>query len=68
MENQNLPWSDTNRFNQTGYSAPTVFPQYMNYNDPKLWEEDMKKAELRENSHQEWKEDERWDRINNGRR
>lgn len=53
------PWNDTNRFNQTGYSAPTIFPQFMHYDNPDLWAEDMVKATRREESHQEWLADER---------
>lgn len=50
-------WSDVGgheRFNQTGYSDPTIFPQRTAYNNPELWEEDMKKAEARENARNNW--------------
>lgn len=53
------PWNDTNRFNQTGYSVPTIFPQFMHYDNPDFWTEDMIKAERREDSRQEWLADER---------
>jgi hypothetical protein len=53
-------WSNTNRFSQTGYSAGTIFPEIQNYGDDMVaFEEDMKKAEMREESHNEWLEDER---------
>ncbi len=65
--NQALPWNDMNRFNQTGYSAPTIFPNPEDYKDINLYNVDLKLAEARETSHQEWKEDEKWDRIHNGR-
>ena len=47
-------WSDTNRFNQEGYSAPTIFPEAKNYTDPQAYAEDLTKAEKRQESHLEW--------------
>ena len=47
-------WSDTNRFNQSGYSAPTVFPQAENYTDLTLYAIDLAKAEKRQESHLDW--------------
>lgn len=54
-----IPWSDTNRFSQTGYSAPTIFPQVQNYVDIAAWIEDYTKAVARQNSHLEWVWEER---------
>jgi hypothetical protein len=52
-------WSNTNRFSQTGYSAGTIFPEIQNYGDDMVaFEEDLAKAERREESHKEWLEDE----------
>lgn len=52
-------WTNINRFNQTGYSAGTIFPEIQNYGeDMKAFEEDMKKAESRQETHNEWLEDE----------
>lgn len=48
------PWSDTNRFSQTGYSAPTVFPIASNYMDLSLYVEDLALAEKRQESHLDW--------------
>lgn len=48
------PWSDTNRFSQSGYSTPTVFPQAKNYRNLMLYIEDLDKAEARQESHLEW--------------
>ena len=47
-------WSDTNRFNQSGYSYPTVFPIASNYEDIYLFLEDTHLAVRREISHREW--------------
>lgn len=47
-------WSDTNRFNQSGYSAPTNFPEPKNYDDLDLFMYDMGLAILREKVHREW--------------
>ena len=52
-------WSDTNRFNQSGYSAPTIFPEASNYKDLSLYAEDLAKAEARQESHLEWVWEER---------
>lgn len=54
-------WSDTNRFNQSGYSASTIFPKRENYLDETLFNEDLELANLREESHQDWLEEERRD-------
>jgi len=54
-------WDDTNRFSQTGYSAPTLRPQKENYTNLNAYTEDFAKAERREQSHQEWLEEERRD-------
>ncbi len=50
----NKEWSDTNRFSQTGYSASTIFPKKKYYTDPLKYEEDLKSANAREESHQEF--------------
>ena len=47
-------WSDTNRFNQTGYSSPTIFPEARNYRNLFLYVEDLAKAEARQESHLDW--------------
>ena len=47
-------WSDTNRFNQCGYSSPTVFPQAENYTDLSLYAIDLSRAEQHQESHLEW--------------
>jgi hypothetical protein len=52
-------WNDTNRYNQTGYSAPTIFPKLWQYANKDLWEIDFAKAERRDASHLEWLEEER---------
>lgn len=54
-------WSDDNRFNQTGYSAGTLMPKRENYKSEKAFEEDLKAAEWREQSHQEWLDELRHD-------
>lgn len=48
------PWSDTNRFNQSGYSAPTIFPEAKNYKNIANYLEDLSKATLRQEVHLEW--------------
>ena len=48
------PWSDTNRFNQTGYSSPTIFPEAKYYLDKNAFAEDLAKAQARQESHLEW--------------
>jgi len=50
-------WTDDNRFNQTGYSGATIFPEPSDYIDKKLFEEDLKKAKYREESHREFLDD-----------
>lgn len=52
-------WTDTNRFNQTGYSAGTLFPLKENYKDQKLFEEDLGKAQMREEAHIEFVQEQR---------
>lgn len=47
-------WSTENRFSQTGYSAPTIFPLKENYDDEEAYSIDLAKAELREESHLDW--------------
>lgn len=47
-------WNDNNRFDQSGYSAPTIFPQEENYSNIELYKEDLMKAKDREDSHQEF--------------
>ena len=64
----NTIWSDENRFNQTGYSAPTRFPDIKNYENPLYYLADMEQAEKREQNHQEWLEDERYEARCNGER
>lgn len=56
-------WSNSNRFSQTGYSAPTEWPEAHNYTDLDKFQEDVIKAIEREQSHREWMEDERRDRA-----
>jgi len=51
------PWNDNNRFNQTGYSASTLFPIRENYKNKKLYLEDLEKARYREENHQEFLDD-----------
>lgn len=46
-------WDDYNRFNQSGFSAPTVFPEEGNYSNKFLFLEDIEKAERREMMRQE---------------
>lgn len=60
---ENKAWSDSNRFTQEGYSAPTHWPEAYNYTDLDKFQDDMIKAINREQSHREWMEDERWDRA-----
>jgi hypothetical protein len=50
-------WNDYNRFNQSGYSSPTVFPLEENYRNKRLYLEDLEKAEAREATHLEFVED-----------
>lgn len=52
-------WSDSNRYSQTGYSAPTQFPEARNYENLNWFLKDMHKAVRRERSHREWCEEER---------
>lgn len=47
-------WSDTNRFNQSGYSASTVWPIESNYIDKQAFKADLSAAEWRESNHQEF--------------
>lgn len=48
------PWSDINRFNQQGYSSPTIFPEAKNYRNLVLFMEDLALAEARQESHLDW--------------
>ena len=50
-------WSDTNRYNQTNYSGPTIFPVESNYTNPAAFEQDYKRAQRREENHQEFMND-----------
>jgi hypothetical protein len=50
-------WSDINRFNQGGYSAPTLFPIAINYVNVSAFNEDYAKAQKREESRNEWLEE-----------
>ena len=52
-------WSDTNRYSQTGYSSPTIFPQPENYLDKLAFAEDLALAQARDDSRQEWLWEER---------
>lgn len=52
-------WSNTNRFSQSGYSSPTVFPQSENYTNKTLWAIDYTESLMREQSHQDWLDEER---------
>ncbi len=54
-------WSDTNRFSQSGYSGKTIFPRKENYTNLFIFEEDLCKAEEREQNHIEWLEEERYE-------
>ena len=51
------PWNDNNRFNQTGYSASTLFPKEEDYTNKIAYLDDLDKAEAREESHNEWLEE-----------
>jgi hypothetical protein len=64
----NTIWNDENRFNQTGYSAPTRFPDIKNYDNPLFYLQDRIEADRREQSHQEWLEEERFEARMNGER
>ena len=48
------PWSDTNRFNQLGYSASTIFPVESNYENKEYYLIDLDNASYREENHNEW--------------
>ena len=52
------PWSDNptvgERFNQTGYSSPTIFPEACNYTDLQAFAIDLAKAQARQESHLDW--------------
>jgi len=71
MNVDTLPWNDHNRFNQTGYSAETVFPLEENYKNKRLYIEDIEKAEVRESHRElfieELREDAIMDAINDAR-
>lgn len=54
-------WTDNNRFNQTGYSASTLFPREEDYVNKMLYMEDLDKAEQRELVRDEWLEELRMD-------
>lgn len=61
-------WSDDNRFLQTGYSAPTIFPKIENYQNKDLFYVDHALAQTREESHLDWLDDERYEARSNGER
>jgi len=65
------PWDDYNRFNQTGYSGSTIYPQEEHYTNKRLFIEDFDKAEAREELHleflEELKDDHLQDKINEAR-
>jgi alpha-D-ribose 1-methylphosphonate 5-triphosphate diphosphatase PhnM len=52
-------WSDEHRYNQTGYSSPTVWPGAGNYHSLENWASDYQKALKREESRQDWLDEER---------
>jgi len=54
-------WTDTNRFDQSGYSAKTLFPNKEDYVNMEFYESDLKAAQFREESHQEFLEEMRAD-------
>lgn len=56
-------WNDANRFNQTGYSAPTVFPDPHHYQNLDLFLEDTTLAVSREKSRREWLLEERMEAL-----
>lgn len=56
-----MEWSDNNRFNQTGYSSATIFPEAKNYSNLKLFLVDIMFAVEREESRREWLEEERYE-------
>lgn len=56
-----LYYCDTHRYDQTGYSAPTIWPQSNHYTDKLLWIEDYAKAEAREANRQDWLEEEAYE-------
>lgn len=51
-------WSDTHRYNQTGYSSPTIWPAAGNYHSLTNWAIDYDKALRREESRQDWLDEE----------
>lgn len=55
------PWSDYNRFSQSGYSAPTVWPCIGNYVSTDIYLKDYQKALDREATRSEWLEDEAYE-------
>ena len=56
-------WNDNNRFNQTGYSGCTEFPNPYEYANLDLFLEDITKAVRREQSHREFL----WEQYEEGR-
>lgn len=54
-------YNDINRYDQTGYSSPTIFPKTWQYKDKDLWVIDYAKAERREKSRIEWLEEEAYE-------
>ena len=55
VEKEQEQWSDSNRFNQSGYSVPTRFPEACNYTDLQAFVIDLAKAQARQESHLDWK-------------
>jgi hypothetical protein len=49
-----MKWNDQNRYSQSGYSSPTIFPELKDYRVTKHFIEDMKLAISREEARDEW--------------
>lgn len=60
---EKMKWNDSNRFNQTGYSGSTEFPDPYEYANLDLFLEDITKAVRREQSHREFL----WEQYEEGR-
>lgn len=50
-------WTDSNRFNQPGYSSPTIFPVKSDYTNLDFFKEDLSLAKKREEIHREFLDD-----------
>ena len=57
MSRANIAWTDKNRFNQTGYSSLTLFPQIENYENKASYWEDYMKAKIRYRNQKEFVEE-----------